>query len=302
MLINFKTTTPTPTFARLLTAVTLLVVGVAILSGCAGTESTSARPAAPAEVSLKDAGPQSGVYVIDGARSVPRGAVRFTLSNRAQTERGAQVVAIAGDQGVDEAFAALNKVREGAPMPNWLRWAGGLGVIRPGQRSSFTVALGPGRYYVIDRSFEGKPATLSKLAARAELEVTQQGKAAPLPPAAASLTATEYRFQARGLTAGRHTIRLENTGDEPHDFVISPILAGKTLADVEKFATGEDESGPPPVDFEREIISGVLGAGMRQNLPLDLERGQYALLCFASDRAGGPPHVVTGMLNEVSVR
>jgi hypothetical protein len=36
------------------------------------------------------------------------------------------------------------------------------------------------------------------------------------------------------------------------------------------------------------MISGVLAGGTRENLPLDLKPGRYALLCFASDRAGGP--------------
>jgi hypothetical protein len=173
-------------------------------------------------------------------------------------------------------------------------------VIRPGQRGSFTVELGPGRYYVIDRSFKGNRATLATLAARAALDVASQGKRAPLPAAAASLTATEYRFQTRRLTAGRHTVRLENAGKQPHNFVISPIRAGRTLADVAKYV--ENGSGPPPVDLERETISGVLERGTRQDLPLDLKPGNYALLCFASDRAGGPPHVAKGMLGEVTVR
>jgi hypothetical protein len=49
------------------------------------------------------------------------------------------------------------------------------------------------------------------------------------------------------------------------------------------------------------MISGVLAGGTRENLPLDLKPGRYALLCFASDRAGGPPHVAKGMLDEVTV-
>lgn len=36
---------------------------------------------------------------------------------------------------------------------------------------------------------------------------------------------------------------------------------------------------------------------------LDLARkGKYALLCFVSDRKGGPPHVAKGMVAEVTVR
>jgi hypothetical protein len=41
----------------------------------------------------------------------------------------------------------------------------------------------------------------------------------------------------------------------------------------------------------------------RKRLRADLEKpGKYALLCFVSDRKGGPPHVAQGMLAEITVR
>lgn len=286
------------TAAPLLGAVTLIALVGALVSGCGDTEPT-ARPAAPAEVTLTDAGSPSGAYAIDGPHSLARGAVRFAVTNDGKTERGAELVAVSGDHGLEETFAALLKAREGAPTPGWVRWAGGIGVIHPSQSGSFTADLTPGRYYVVDRSFEGKPARLAKLGAKAQIEVTQQGKPAPLPAAAPSITATEYSFRARGLTAGEHIVRLVNAGVEPHNFVLSPIREGKTLADVKKYV--EDDSGPPPVDFSHETISGILAGGTRENIPLNLAPGRYALLCFASDRAGGPPHVAKGMLSEVMV-
>jgi hypothetical protein len=153
------TTMPLP---PLLSAFTLMAIGGASLSGCGDAGQTSPRAAAPAEVTLTDAGSPSGVYPIDGPHSLAHGAVRFSVTNNGKTERGAELVAVAGDHGLDETFAALIKARDGAPTPGWVRWAGGIGVIHPGQHGSFTVDLTPGRYYVIDRSFKGRPATLAK--------------------------------------------------------------------------------------------------------------------------------------------
>ena len=34
---------------------------------------------------------------------------------------------------------------------------------------------------------------------------------------------------------------------------------------------------------------------------MELKAGKYAFVCFISDRAGGPPHVAKGMINEVVV-
>jgi len=187
-------------------------------------------------------------------------------------------------------------------MPAWLRWAGGIVVIRPQTEGSFTADLGPGRYYVLDGSYEGEPSELSELEETARLEVTQGEDRAALPTPSATITATEYGFQTRGLTAGPNTVLFDNRGAEPHDVALAPIVEGKTLDDVEAFAISDEESGPPPVDFDNQVISGVLEGGGRQTMQLDLEPGRYALLCFISDRAGGPPHVAMGMLDEVTVR
>ena len=283
----------------------VLLAGVAVaaaaaLAGC-GSDADGRSAPQPSTVTLRDADPASGVYLIEGARSVRSGAVRISVRNRGAKERGAQLIGVKGRHGVAEAFTALNKVREGAPMPSWLRWAGGIGVVRTGSSSTFTVDLRPGSYYVVDRSFEGKPADLAALEKSARLEVRQAGDDAELATPAAAITATEYAFETRRLTASGAEVLLENRGAEPHDFVLSPIVRGRTLKEVKAFATGEDESGPPPVDFENEVISGVLEGGSKQTMRLGLKPGRYALICFASDRRGGPPHVAKGMIREVRV-
>lgn len=256
----------------------LCVIASLLLAGCG-------EVIVPTDVVLSD--PHNGVYSVDGPDTVESGTVRFEVSNSGATERGAELVAVAGEHGFDEVFEALIKARDGGPMPDWLRWAGGVGVLKPGADAAFTVDLTEGRYYAVDRSYEGKPAAADEAA----FEVASTGP---------TITATEYGFRAQGLSAGRHTVRLVNAGVEPHNFVLAPIREGKTLADVERYVA--TDKGPPPVDFGREAISGVLEGGTRQDAPLDLVEGDYALLCFASDRAGGPPHVVKGMLAAVTVK
>ena len=64
----------------------------------------------------------------------------------------------------------------------------------------------------------------------------------------------------------------------------------------------EEASGPPPVDFEGGAGTAVLEGGMKQVAELELKRGKYALVCFISDRKGGPPHVAKGMVAEAAVR
>ena len=45
----------------------------------------------------------------------------------------------------------------------------------------------------------------------------------------------------------------------------------------------------------------MLEGGTSQVVTANLEPGKYAFFCFISDKAGGPPHVVKGMVSEVNV-
>ena len=174
----------------------------------------------------------------------------------------------------------------------------------PGKSTTFTVDLEPGRYHAVDTTSDaGKEAKLrGAQGAVAAIEVVKRKEPAELPHASASITATEYAFKAKDLAAGRSTVALHNAGKEQHHFVLAPILKGRTFKDVKKFATSDEASDPPPVDFENQTISGVMDGGEKQVMPLDLKGGRYALFCFVSDRAGGPPHVAEGMLAEVRVK
>ena len=136
----------------------------------------------------------------------------------------------------------------------------------------------------------------------AAIEAVEATRAAKLPQPAPAITATEYAFKARNLSAGRSTVALHNTGKEQHHFVLAPIVRGRTFDEVREFATSDEQTGAPPVDFENQVISGVLDGGKQQVMPLDLKPARYALFCFVSDRAGGPPHTAKGMLAEVAVR
>ena len=45
----------------------------------------------------------------------------------------------------------------------------------------------------------------------------------------------------------------------------------------------------------------MLEGGTSQQLDVNLQPGRYAFFCFISDKQGGPPHVVKGMVSEVTV-
>ncbi len=84
--------------------------------------------------------------------------------------------------------------------------------------------------------------------------------------------------------------------------VIALLLRpGKTIADVEQAFASDDQSAPPPVDFEKALSTEVLDTGGSEYVHWDLAPGKYALLCFMSDRTGGAPHFMNGMLQELDI-
>ncbi len=66
--------------------------------------------------------------------------------------------------------------------------------------------------------------------------------------------------------------------------------------------TIKSEKGQPPIEEEGTQNTAVLEGGEGQVVTLDLKPGRYALLCFISDRQGGPPHAVKGMVDEIEVK
>ena len=81
--------------------------------------------------------------------------------------------------------------------------------------------------------------------------------------------------------------------------IAAPMAPGATIADVKKFF--RTEKGRPPLNFEEVVGTSVIDGGTAENVELELKSGKYALLCFISDRAGGPPHVAKGMISEATV-
>jgi hypothetical protein len=215
----------------------------------------------------------------------------------------AQLVRVEGNHTIDEVLRFVGQ--EGAPTPSWLFAAGGVGQTRAGDTGTATQQLPPGKYFIFDTGEpEGENVkSYAENGATAELEVTGEAGGGELPRAAAKVTARDYTFTASGLKAGTNDIEFDNAGKELHHLIAFPYRTGTKLADVKNaFMEEEGESsGPPPVDFEGGSGTAVLEGGTKQVARLSLKRGKYALVCFVSDRKGGPPHVAKGMLVEATV-
>lgn len=226
--------------------------------------------------------------------SVPAGLTRITLRNSAKQPFAAQFVKVDGGQSLEQVAKAGEAWGDKAkPLPSWMTFAGGAPRALPGQESTATQVLTPGKYIAFDIETDaGTP-----------FEVEQgDGTKGSLPAAPGGrVTASEYKFEASNLKSGKQRLLFENVGKEPHFMVAAPIKAGKTIADVRQFA--KTEKGEDPIDEKGVVDTPVFDGGGRQVVTLNLEKtGKYALLCFVPDRKGGPPHVAKGMVSEAIVR
>lgn len=274
-------------------AALLAVLGLSLLASCGSDdEGDGAATAKPTEIAVNITGKGPNAKV-DIPASVKAGLVEFTFQNGDKVPHDAQVIRIEGDHTLEEVEEVEEVVEgEGTPTPDWIKDGGGLGTVGPGQTGTAIEVLEPGRHVVFDTENGGK----------AEFEVTGEAASAQLPATDASLKTVEYGFETSGLKAGRNTLTFKNEGEELHHVIAAPINEGTTIEEVKKFASSDEEpSGPPPIDFEKVVGTAVLDGGREQVTELELQKGRYALLCFISDRAGGPPHTAKGMVQEVKV-
>lgn len=235
---------------------------------------------------------------LTGPTTAEAGPVKIDFTNGAKAPSEVQLVRVDGDQTAEQVIKEIFDTEEGAPTPDYAHGAGGVGSTPPGGTGTSTQVLEPGTYHAIGQiQSEGeeiKPPTVT-------IEVEGEG-GGELPDAPATITAVDYGFETEGLKAGKNTIKFDNAGEELHHVVAAPIAQGATFEDVKKFAMTEGEpTGPPPIEFMSARSTPVLDGGEAQVTDLELEKGKNVLLCFISDRAGGPPHVAKGMITEVDI-
>ena len=219
------------------------------------------------------------------------GAIEIRFTNSGKRDHTAQVVSLDGHT-VDEVKKAGDAWAEnGKALPEWLTFHGGIGNMRPGTSTTAVVELEPGDYAFFDIEGRGK---------KPYAEFTVEGDDADdLPETDGTIEAREYSFTANSLAAGRGQVRFENVGEEPHHLVAAPLKPGKSIGDVRTFL--KNEKGEPPIDEEKTFDTAILSGGSSALIDVDLQAGDYALLCFIPDRAGGPPHAVKGMVSAAAV-
>jgi hypothetical protein len=268
-------------------ALALAFAGLGLAAGCGGDDDGDggAQPRT-LEITATGSGRQARFEL---PKSTEGGLTEVRLTNSGKDEQEAQLIRVEGDHSVREVLEVIQG--EGGRIPSWLRAQGGVGTTQPGKTGSSVDLLPEGRYYVIGTGEEGPPATAS-------LTVEGGDTGGELPDTSALVVARDYSFEASGLKAGENRVRFENEGREPHHVVAFPLRPGAQIGAVARFF--RTEKGEPPI--EDPDASAVIDGGGSQLTDLELRKGRYALVCFVTDRKGGPPHTAKGMISEATVR
>jgi hypothetical protein len=240
-------------------------------------------------------------YAFGAPDTIPAGLTTFKMLNQGREPHQAVVMG-ASVKGWDEIRAAMMAFTSGRIAP-WLSLPGGPGVILGGDNSNATARLEPGNYFIVCfiSSPDGVMHVMKGMVRR--LVVAPAPLTASAPPAEPRadivVTLSDYAFAlSTPLTAGTHTIRVENVGPQLHELSIEQLLPGKTLADVQRWIAGGMTGEPPtrPVGgFEGPTV-GKVGW-----VTVTLAPGKYLLSCYVPDVKDGQAHVVHGMVQEVTV-
>ena len=288
-------------FDRSLPLVVLAVAAVALASCRADKPAGGASTTPPGEGQPAAAGGPNVVtvtatdYGFVAPAEIPAGLTAIRLVNQGPSLHHIQLMKFEGDKTLDDFLAAL----KGEHPPAWATPAGGPAPPEVGGTSTSIESLEPGNYALICfiPAPDGMP-HVTKGMFRALKVVGPSGGAVPEPEADIVVRLVDYDFElSRPLTAGKHTIRVENAGPQPHEIAIVRLNPGKKPMDFT--AWGMKPVGPPPGTIHGGL-SGIM-PGAHSFIEVDLPPGEYGLLCFLPDAKDGKPHFVHGMAKQTTV-
>ena len=282
--------------------VPLAVLAGLVLASCRSDKPPAAEGGASAAAAPAGSAAPSAVTVtatdfsFDAPAELPAGLTTFRLVNRGPSIHHIQLVKFGEGKSFDDFMAAL---KAGGPPPKWATMEGGPNPSELGDTSSTMVTLEPGNYAML--CFVPGPDGIPHVA---------KGMVRPLTVKAASVTAAaepeadvvmklmDYDFElSKPLTAGRHTIRIENAGPQEHEVAIVKLGAGKEPMDFAKW--GEKQVGKAPGTLHGGV-SGIM-PGDKAFVEVDLAPGEYGLICFVPDSKDGKGHYHHGMAKKVTV-
>ena len=122
---------------------------------------------------------------------------------------------------------------------------------------------------------------------------------APVAPPVVTVHAKDFAFEGpKSVKAGPTTFRLVNDGKELHHLTIIKLAKGKTMKDL---GDAMKVQGPPPAWLTEVGGPNAALPGGSVEATVNLEPGDYALLCFVPSPGSPAPHMSKGMVGSLTV-
>lgn len=239
-------------------------------------------------------------YAFAGPDTLSAGWNRITLENEGGELHHGQLLRLPPDRTMKDLISAMQE--DPNHPPDWLSYAGGPGVYIPGESGAALVDLEAGNYVLICvlPDAEGVPHAAHGM--MKPVTVTAGDGRVAAEPVATDVTMhlADYSFTlSKEVSAGTHTVRVENDGSEPHEVAVVRLAPGATAQEFVASFAPEAPPGPPP----GQPIGGlqVIEPGEAGYFTAQFESGAtYALICFHPNEEG-IPHLALGMVQEFVV-
>lgn len=267
-----------------------------ILAGAAFTRAYDGREpegtlANPAEITVS-----AREYTFDAPATVPAGFVKLRMVNRGRETHHVQLLRLAPGK----TFADFQRAMQNpGPPPPWVLMVGGPGAADPRNEANAATYMPAGEYVMVCfvPAPDGQPHVMKGMIR--PLTVTARKRvvgSAPKPDVTIRLV--DYGFDLSApVRRGRRTIAVWTDAPQPHEVILVRLNAGVTAAQFMRAV--EHPTGPPPGSF----VGGVSGLSPRERayFTVNLQPGQYTLICFVPDHKDGRPHIMHGMVREITV-
>jgi len=237
-------------------------------------------------------------FAFEAPDTIPAGVTTFRLVNQGPNLHHAQLIRLDQGKTLKDFLDGMKAMKPGEAPPAWAAFVGGPNPPDAGGEATVTQTLEPGNYAMV--CFVDLPdhvMHVMKGMARAFVVVPSTTMAAE-PTSDVTMQLADYTFTlSTPLTSGKHTIRIDNTGPQPHEVWIAKIDSGKTLDDLVKFA--QTYKGDNPATGLGGVAS--IPPSAHAFVDVNLTPGTYALMCFVPDAKDGKPHFMHGMATQFKV-
>lgn len=234
-------------------------------------------------------------FTFDAPDTVPAGHTRVTLMNHGTEPHHAFIVRLDSGHVAGELLQAFTS--GDGRLPAWAFLVGGPNVNAEGL-SEAVVELAPGNYAMICAiaSPDGTTHVAKGMVRQLTVVPSDARTAAPTPDL--TITMSDYAFTSSApITAGQHVIRLENTGEQPHELIVIRLEPGKTIQEFAAWVRNRQGEAPgAPVGGTTPQSRGTTTFFV-----VNFSAGEYAFVCVVRDASDGRPHIAHGMVQQFRV-